>query len=618
MFAPRIVKPEPARPQRSVVASQRPSQTAPAQGQLPRRTIGNQAMMRLLAQRGHATRNEPGAQESEDSAVPMTGREAVPPRNFSKIPFFSPGRVKRFQRPSLFPVRRSDPIEANLKVGAVDDPLEHEAVRVADQAVRTPDPQASVAIAASPGTSWAGAAGRDEDRRQEEPAGSQGADGSKAPAVVNEALRSPGRPLDTETLNLLGPGFGTIFADVRVHGGPLAEQSARAIGARAYTVGQDIVFGAGAFAPATPDGRRLLAHELTHVVQQARIGPSVQRQPHRPKPDVHPETKSTKAPPKDPDPKLTPFVQADLVQELKRDNETWTLTIDGYTDPDTVKRLIWPSWVPSRVTVTLDVALLEPIVLGRFVLTGVTFDTLKTMEPSFAKLFSDHGLEDESKESVAVQNARAAFRDRHEGHGDWILNTMDFALKKITKRNPDLLIAYYNYYADHQLTDESHWYDHFSYDADRDAGATAYGDTLINPSVLRLSSGFLSDDPTSLLAGTLIHEYVHTPQGGGDNAVAGLPKEAKAYGIELFFSERMGDHKRAKVITNNMSSNDSLSNFTNAGIDFDKSYRIMRALYEIIDQGRPAAKDAREMSVEFISKNSDEFGAKLKAFIAKI
>lgn len=618
MFAPRVVKPEPAPPQRSAVASQRPSQTAAARGQLPRRTIGNQAMLRLLAQRADATRNEPGAQENEDSAAPITGREAVPSRAFSKIPFFSPGRMERFQRPSLFPVRLSDPIEANLKVGAVDDPLEHEADRVADQAIRTPDPQASVAIAASPGTSRAGAAGRDEDRMQGEPAGSQGADGSKAPAVVNEALRSPGRPLDTETLNLLGPRFGTILAGVRVHCGPLAEQSARAIGARAYTVGRDIVFGAGTFAPATPAGRRLLAHELTHVVQQARIGPSVQRQPHRPKPDVHPETKSTKAPPKDPDPKLTPFVQADLVQELKRDNETWTLTINGYTDPDTVKRLIWPSWVPSRVTVTLDVALLEPIVLGRFVLTGVTFDTLKTMEPSFAKLFSDHGLEDESKESVAVQTARAAFRDRHEGHGDWILNTMDFALRKITRRNPDLLIAYYNYYADHQLTDESHWYDHFSYDADRDAGATAYGDTLINPSVLRLNSGFLSDAPTSLLAGTLIHEYVHTPQGGGDNAVAGLPKEAKAYGIELFFSERMGDHKRAEVITKNMSSNDSLSNFTNAGADFHKSYRIMRALYEVIDQGGAAAKEAREMSVEFISKNSDEFGAKLKAFIAKI
>jgi hypothetical protein len=250
------------------------------------------------------------------------------------------------------------------------------------------------------------------------------------------------------------------------------------------------------------------------------------------------------------------------------------------------------------------------------VLNGVTFDTLKTMEPSFAKLFSAHGLEDESKESAAVQNARAAFRDRHKDL--WSLNSIDFALKRITKRNPELLIAYYNYYANHQLTDESHWYDSFSYEADRDTGATAYGNTLINPSVISLTSGFQTDYPTSLLAGTLIHEYAHTPQGGGENAASGLPKEAKAYGIELWFSERMGDKKRANAIINHMSSHDPLSDFMSASIDFNKSYQIMRALYKVIDQGGPAAVGAREMSVEYISKNADDFGAKLKDFIANI
>jgi hypothetical protein len=419
--------------------------------------------------------------------------------------------------------------------------------------------------------------------------------------VVNEALRSPGQPLDTETRNLLGPSLGAGFADVRVHRGPVAEQSARAIGARAYTVGRDIVLGAAASAPSTPQGRRLLAHELTHVLQQARRGPSVQRQPERPRRDVRPDAKRPKAP-ADSHPKLSPFVQADSVRELKRDNETWKMTIDGFSNPDTVGRIIWPSRIPPGVTITLEVAILDPIERGWFELAGVTFDTMKTMEPSFAKLFSDHGLEDEPKESVAVQNARAAFRARHEGHGDWILNTIDFALRKIAKRNPELLIAYYAYYADHELRDEKWFWQFSGYDPDREAGHTSSGDTLINPGVLRLTSRFPSDDPTSLLAGTLIHEYSHTPHGGPGNAVEGLPREAKAYGIELFFSERMGDHKRAEVITRNMSSNDPLSNFTNARADFNKSYNIMRALYEVIDQGGPAAKEAREMSVEFISK----------------
>jgi hypothetical protein len=122
--------------------------------------------------------------------------------------------------------------------------------------------------------------------------------------------------------------------------------------------------------------------------------------------------------------------------------------------------------------------------------------------------------------------------------------------------------------------------------------------------------------PTSFLAGTLIHEYSHTPHGGPGNAVEGLLREAKSYGIELFFSERMGDHERVEVITRSMSSNDPLSNFTNARTDFNKSYNTMRALYEVIDQGGPAAKEAREMNVEFISKKADDFGTKLKAFIA--
>jgi hypothetical protein len=63
--------------------------------------------------------------------------------------------------------------------------------------------------------------------------------------------------------------FGCDFSKVRVHSDAAAEQSARALNAQAYTVGHDIVFGAGQFAPTTEQGRRLLAHELTHVVQQS-------------------------------------------------------------------------------------------------------------------------------------------------------------------------------------------------------------------------------------------------------------------------------------------------------------------------------------------------------------
>jgi outer membrane protein OmpA-like peptidoglycan-associated protein len=89
-----------------------------------------------------------------------------------------------------------------------------------------------------------------------------------APPVVGDALSTPGRPLDRATRASFEPRFGRSFGHVRVHDDAKAHLSARAIHARAYTVGRDVVFARGQYAPDTRPGRHLLAHELTHVVQQ--------------------------------------------------------------------------------------------------------------------------------------------------------------------------------------------------------------------------------------------------------------------------------------------------------------------------------------------------------------
>jgi hypothetical protein len=91
-----------------------------------------------------------------------------------------------------------------------------------------------------------------------------------APPIVHEVLRSPGRPLDSATRAFMEPRFGHDFSQVRVHTDGKAAESAQAVNARAYTVGRDVVFGAGQHAPQTIAGRRLMAHELTHTLQQAR------------------------------------------------------------------------------------------------------------------------------------------------------------------------------------------------------------------------------------------------------------------------------------------------------------------------------------------------------------
>ncbi len=91
---------------------------------------------------------------------------------------------------------------------------------------------------------------------------------AEVPASVQATLRSPGEPLDVATREHMSRHFGHDFSQVRVHTNGLAAESARALGADAYTVGREVVFDSGRYAPSSPGGRRLLAHELTHVIQQ--------------------------------------------------------------------------------------------------------------------------------------------------------------------------------------------------------------------------------------------------------------------------------------------------------------------------------------------------------------
>jgi len=116
----------------------------------------------------------------------------------------------------------------------------------------------------------------------------------EVPASVRETLQKPGSPLDSSTRAFFESRFGHDFSRVRVHSDDAAQHSARAVSAQAYTVGGDVVFGAGRFRPETQEGRLLLAHELTHVVQQSAAEPlarvSIRQSPHAPpQPHVAPK-----------------------------------------------------------------------------------------------------------------------------------------------------------------------------------------------------------------------------------------------------------------------------------------------------------------------------------------
>ena len=99
-----------------------------------------------------------------------------------------------------------------------------------------------------------------------------------APSIVSEVLASPGQPLDPQTRSYFEPRFGVDFSSVRVHDDARAADSAVAVNATAYAVGSNGVLGREAPPAHTDAGRRLMAHELTHVVQQSGHEPVVQRQ----------------------------------------------------------------------------------------------------------------------------------------------------------------------------------------------------------------------------------------------------------------------------------------------------------------------------------------------------
>ncbi|HLA20241.1 MAG TPA: DUF4157 domain-containing protein, partial [Pseudolabrys sp.] len=147
-------------------------------------------------------------------------------------------------------------LQAKLSVSAPGDRDEQEADRIADQVVGSAEPTAIHDVPL---------------RMQRE--GSFDAGIGAAPSIVEQAVAASGEALDGTTRSYFEARFGRDFGAVRVHTGATAAQAAGAVRAHAFTVGADVVFAPGQFAPGSRDGRRLLAHELTHVVQQGAASP---------------------------------------------------------------------------------------------------------------------------------------------------------------------------------------------------------------------------------------------------------------------------------------------------------------------------------------------------------
>ena len=161
--------------------------------------------------------------------------------------------------------KKKNGLQRKVAIGAGNDPFEQEADHIADQILAT---RAQHPVNGTP-------------PRIQRYATQAIGQTDIAPASVERVLAGSGRPLEPDLRQEMEQRFVHDFSRVRVHSGAAAEQSAQELNARAYTVGHNIVFGAGRFDPGKHEGRRLIAHELTHVVQQmgtegVRVGQSNQ------------------------------------------------------------------------------------------------------------------------------------------------------------------------------------------------------------------------------------------------------------------------------------------------------------------------------------------------------
>jgi hypothetical protein len=244
-FAEKVEATQQTTSTKSTILSRCHSEQSPEMGSILhlQRTLGNQAVQQTV----QTNSGQPKA-ELTGPASPRFGHD------FSRISIHPPA---------------AGAIQTTLAINEPGDRYEQDADRTAEHVMRAPEPRLQLAWPRGGGAPPGHPAqpGREPESVQTTRVQAGDTGPVAAPPIVHDVVRSPGQPLDPATRAFMEPRFGYDFSQVRVHTGATAEQSAQDVNAHAFTVGYDMVLGAGRYAPATNEGRRLLAHELTHVVQ---------------------------------------------------------------------------------------------------------------------------------------------------------------------------------------------------------------------------------------------------------------------------------------------------------------------------------------------------------------
>ena len=401
-----------------------------------------------------------------------------------------------------------DAFQAKLAVNEPGDEYEQQADRVADQVMRMPEPPEG--------------AHRKVEAASLQRHASDTAISEDVQLIVAEALRSPGQPLDAETRAFIEPRFGVDFGAVLVHSNAKAAASARALDAVAYTVGRDLVFADGCYAPCTSGGRRLLAHELTHTIQQGGVvGPTdhavAQRQDYRSDSTAPVDEESLPASSKYSPVSACQTVAAPPAIQPK-------LEVDAVDDPleheaDRVANEVMRMPEPD---VSVNVS------------TGAGFSKVRACEEDKQKLQRKTNKEHNWDELKKVMDK---FSQKNDHLSPEQLKKIKESVFKTTWHSATFEVAYafFDYY--------SGWFgskillmtpaeETNARKLDRLAETKPRGDTKLRPDALDLTD--------ERLGAVLLHEFGHTGQSESVMAMSDY-QEGAAYGIEYFYAERNKD-----------------------------------------------------------------------------
>jgi len=249
-------------------------------------------------------------------------------------------------------------VQAKLRISQPGDIHEQEADRVAEEVMRMPKPGAApgaLITSASQETQTpagtypcreCGGERRTIPRKGSVPSSSV----TSLPPMVLDVLNTPGQPLDPSSRAFFEPRLGMSLHNVRIHADRKAGEASRAMDAQAYTVGRDIVFDSGLYNTGTREGKRLLAHELVHVVQQADDQPISLGMSISTRRDVKIQLQASKIP-LEKEEKLAEKAVAEgmyLVGRLLMDEEGWAIAdrwLQGKTDEVVLVEGTWKNYL---------------------------------------------------------------------------------------------------------------------------------------------------------------------------------------------------------------------------------------------------------------------------------